>query len=348
MINKICLILSLACALRPPPARAGESAEFADKVAAEHGLSGAQADRLRAVLTRGPLTRNIGTEDPRALVGPNNSFHPASREQCARKVLATGAIRPNASFERKCGAKWMAPVPDYPGQPLEQARVCIDQFEFPDIPCEFPVAWTTGPTARQICESMGKRICDSGEWEGGCAGSMAPESEYYFGQGQEGSRASHNRNRQITWAAGLQGGSETRANCGVYTPGDPEIDPSVRGRYAPAGQSRGCNPGVSPTLTCGTNTWPSGFKANCRSAAGVYDMHGNLAEAVNLPMAQGQQGKFGRGPLGMEEHKGSFFVHRPQYPDDCRVRQPFEHATSFMANGMAFYQEGFRCCKDVR
>ena len=94
--------------------------------------------------------------------------------------------------------------------------------------------------------------------------------------------------------------------------------------------------------------WPSGFKHDCRSRLDVFDMHGNVAETVNLPTNPGQEAKSAHGPSGLTEHKGSFFVPRSQYPDDCRVRQPYEHDQSFPHNGMAFYQEGFRCCKDVR
>jgi hypothetical protein len=334
-----------------------ESAEFADKVVAAHGLSGAGAAKLRALLLNTPqLTRNIGTEDPDATQGPNNSWHPASRAQCAEKALQTGLIAPNPGFERICGAKWMSPIPDYAGQPLDQASVCIDQFEFPDIPCEYPVAWVTAPIAQKICASMGKRICDSGEWEGGCAGAMDERNGYYFGESSDAARKDHNDRRVAIWAyqfiESLRAARDTRATCGVFSPADPDISQPMRSDigkyYAPAGQSKGCDPAGNPYATCGTNTWPAGFKLECRSPLDVFDMHGNVAETTNLPSDPSQLASSAGGPGGLTEHKGSFFVYRPQYPDDCRVRQPYEHAGPFQKNGMAFYQEGFRCCKSAR
>ena len=213
------------------------------------------------------------------------------------------------------------------------------------MPCEYPVVWTSFRQAHQICQSMGKRLCNSSEWEGGCAGSIETRAPF------QNQRAQHNANREVVWAfqwiRELSGSRESRGTCGVYSANDPEIDPSVRGQYSAIGTSRACNPGVSPTATCGSNTWPAGFKNSCVSQLSVYDMHGNVAEVTNLPTGPGTVADMS-GTTGVNEHKGSFFVYRGNYPDDCRVRQPAEHQTT-MANdrGHSFYQEGFRCCKDV-
>ena len=61
----------------------------------------------------------------------------------------------------------------------ENARACIDRFEFPDIPCAYPVVWVRAREAAEICAAMGKRICDAHEWEGACAGSLEPP-DYRF------------------------------------------------------------------------------------------------------------------------------------------------------------------------
>jgi formylglycine-generating enzyme required for sulfatase activity len=382
--NKIILNLVVTAALiilAPHLAHSKESAEFADKVIAEHGITGDGALKLKRILTQTPqLTRNIGTEDPNVLHGPNNSWHMASRQQCINK----GKIKANPKFENICKAKWMAPIPNGASQSVDHASVCIDQFEFPNLPCEYPVVWSTSGNAQQICESMGKRLCNAHEWEGACAGSVEQNNPYRFSLAAGQRRASYNRAREKTWAfswlQSLAKTTETRGLCGVYTSTDPEISMPMRSNpsdyYSAIGTSHiliptlkpepkkyiDCNPGAPTTAqvvnTCGTNTWPSGFKDQCATENGVYDMHGNVAEAVSLPTSQAGifhgNGSNAKANLAATttEHKGSFFVYRGQYadlyPDDCRVRQPGEHNKgSVSTNPMAFYQEGFRCCKDV-
>ena len=77
-----------------------------------------------------------------------------------------------SDFEKICGAKYMAPLYNPATEKAEDARACIDQFEFPDIPCAYPVVWVRAREAALICKAMGKRICDAHEWEGACAGAL--------------------------------------------------------------------------------------------------------------------------------------------------------------------------------
>jgi len=321
-----------------------ESQEFAQRVAAEHCSTDACRHRLEQLLrsSRG-LTRNIGHEGP-STEGTNNSWHPASRATCVNKVLQSGVISENDLNKQMCGARWMVPVP-VKGRSPSTAKVCIDQFEFPNLPCEYPVVWTSASEAQRICQSMGKRLCNSFEWEGACAGGIETRTPF------AGQRGEHNAQREKVWAfqwiASLANTTESRGTCGVYTPNDPEIAPEVRGKYTAIGTSLGCDPAKSAMRTCGSNTWPSGFKHNCVSPLGVYDMHGNVAEVTNLPTSANDIAD-ASGRTGVNEHKGSFFLYRGNYPDDCRVRQPAEHQFPISRDtGHAFYQEGFRCCKDI-
>ena len=73
----------------------------------------------------------------------------------------------------------MAPLYDPATQSPDQAQACVDQFEFPDIACEYPVVWVRASEAAQICEAMGKRLCDAHEWEGACEGQALPP-DYRF------------------------------------------------------------------------------------------------------------------------------------------------------------------------
>ncbi len=341
-------------------ASGAESQEFANKVIKEHGMQGDQAVRLRNLLTKGHgLTRNIGTEDAAAFRGPNNSYHPVTRAQCRSKILKSGIIQPNKEYERICGAKWMAPILDADGK----ASVCIDQFEFPDIPCEYPLVWVPSNTAQQICRSMGKRLCNAHEWEGGCAGEIEPITSYRFDIANENARRNTiNANRERVWAFQSQpefaDRTDSRVLCGVYSPDDPDVLSQAKANIQAgsiAGLSNGCAPSKSAYRTCGTNTWPAGYKYRCKSSLDVYDMHGNVAEVVNLPS---HKGNIAKGNItGFTERKGSFFVDRsniksrggaPRYPDDCRVRQPYEHKKEIKHDtAHSFYQEGFRCCKNI-
>ena len=103
----------------------------------------------------------------------------------------------NAQFERICGGKYLAPLYDPKTGTAEQAKACIDQFEFPNIPCAYPVVWVKAREAAQICEAEGERLCDAHEWEGACAGSLQPP-DYRFDLGAEpaaGSRHSSDAHR---------------------------------------------------------------------------------------------------------------------------------------------------------
>jgi len=59
---------------------------------------------------------------------------------------------------------------------------------------------------------------------------------------------------------------------------------------------------------CGSNTFPDGTLPTCRSPLGVYDLNGNAAEHMNLPLDPSQMASRGSTSLGYTEMKGSWFV----------------------------------------
>lgn len=268
---------------------------------------------------------------------PAVARHPVTPEQCLAKLKQGSVSYDNPRFEKICGARYMAPLYDPATQKPEDAKACIDQFEFPDIPCAYPVVWVKAREAAEICSAMGKRLCDAHEWEGACDGSLQPpDYRWDLAKGLppnaavERMRAAHNRGYSATkrWSYG------------------PEYQ---RGLCAASSQkSPGCNGGG--WNICGSNTFPAGDFPDCRSPLQVYDLNGNAAEHMNLPLNPSQMSSLGSRELGYTEMKGSWFIFDTYraHEDWCRWRAPYWHGTRVMDPGShANYHLGFRCCKSL-
>jgi formylglycine-generating enzyme required for sulfatase activity len=243
----------------------------------------------------------------------------------------------NPVFEKLCGAKFMAPLYDPETQHAEDARVCIDQFEFPDIPCVYPVVWVRASEAAEICEAMGKRICDAHEWEGACAGRLGPP-DYRFDLVDAHSpedairlmRNAHNRHYEASksWSYGPEYKTGVCGTSSYKTPGCPG------GNWD----------------RCGSNTFPAGMFPECHSPLEVYDLNGNAAEHMNLPLNDRQMASRGSHEYGYTEMKGSWFIfdRYRAHEDWCRWRAPFWHGSRLMdPKSHRNYHLGFRCCKTL-
>ena len=293
----------------------------------EQGLSATQLESLRQIFDRSGY---IGQGNP------DISEHPDTSEGCRARLAAQDVSYANPRFERICHARYMAPLYDPATQAPEDAKACIDQFEFPDIPCAYPVVWVKANEAAQICAAEGKRLCDAHEWEGACAGALEqPDYRFDLARGLPPQvaigrmRAAHNqaRARDKSWSYGPQYRSGVCATASHKTPG--------------------C-PGGGWEL-CGSNTYPAGDFPACRSKLDVYDLNGNAAEHMTLPLDESQMASRGSTGLGYTEMKGSWFVFDSfaAHPDWCRWRAPFWHGTRVMdEHSHANYHLGFRCCKD--
>jgi formylglycine-generating enzyme required for sulfatase activity len=180
--------------------------------------------------------------------------------------------------------------------------------------------------AAALCSATGKRLCDAHEWEGACAGALHPsDSEYAWGHVRREMRALHNARREVVWAYGAAKNHALCATSSAKSPGCPG-----------SGYER-----------CGSNTMPSGSFPACVSPLGVYDLHGNVAEHMSLPLAPAELGS--AGGKGVTEMKGSWFVFGriDAHPDDCRWRAPDWHASRVDdPRSHSNYHLGFRCCKD--
>lgn len=281
----------------------------------ELGVPESQLVEIRAIVEASPY---LGQGNPTV------TSHSITQQQCrASRAKATTV----GDDQRICGAPNMVALfdPEH-GEPAS-AKLCIDQFEFPNIPCEYPVVWVRSSEAARLCRLLDKRLCDAHEWEGACAGKLRPaakEYESYIPRFE--AELFHNRSRERLWATGYQ--------------------PDARSCATGAQKSPGC---VDASWErCGTNSYPAGAFPRCVSPFGVYDLHGNVAEHMNLPLNESQLGS--RGGSGETEMKGSWFAfdeYHP-HPDDCRWRAPAWHATAVDSDTSHFnYHLGFRCCRDL-
>ncbi len=304
---------------------AQDNAELLRELQATHDLTPTQMQRIRAIFSG---SRIIGQGNPAV------TQHRLTPEQCRARLGQQGVNYANARFERICGAKYMAPLYDPAKERPEDAKACIDQFEFPDIPCAYPVVWVKAREAAQLCAAEGKRLCDAHEWEDACQGSAQPP-DYRFDLavgvppevGLRRMRAAHNaaHARDRRWSYGPQ------YRTGICATG--------------SFKSPGCNGG--DWSHCGSNTYPAGSFPACRSPLDVYDLNGNAAEHMNLPLNPGQMSSRGSVTLGYTEMKGSWFSFDRfrAHEDWCRWRAPFWHGSRVMdPHSHANYHLGFRCC----
>ena len=296
-----------------------------------HGLGGAELARLRALFA---ASEWIGQGNPAV------SEHPVTAEQCLAATKGRGDDLRLPEFERICGAKYMAPLYDpESGQKPTDAKVCIDRFEFPNIPCAYPVTWVRANEVVEICGLEGKRICDAHEWEGACDGRLlGPDYELDTIKYWETKEAA-NHQRGMHNSRIVKAGAKRWAYGKEYRTG-------VCGTASHKSQS--CGSGWS---SCGTNTFPAGFFPDCQSPLGVYDQHGNAAEHMNLPLKESELATSPTHEYGFTEMKGSWFVFDQirAHDDWCRWRAPFWHGTR-ITNPQSHrnYHLGFRCCKDVK
>lgn len=326
------IIVLITCLVAPFAAAAKSLAEQNEQLFRElqdvHGLDVAQLQSIRAIFLRSGF---IGQGNPII------SAHPMTVAHCRDRLKQQRVSYANPAYARICEARYMAPLYDPATEIVEEARVCIDQFEFPNIPCAYPVVWVRAREAAQICEAIGKRLCDAHEWEGACAGRLA-SADYRFDLARGVSAnlavsrmaAAHNsaHNAQKSWSYGPSYRQGVCATSAAKTPG-----------CAGGGWSQ-----------CGSNTFPAGVFPACRSVLDVYDLHGNAAEHMNLPLDESQMASRGSKTLGYTEMKGSWFVFDTYraHEDWCRWRAPYWHGSRVMdPRSHANYHLGFRCCKSL-
>lgn len=287
-----------------------------------------RAQDYRDVIKSATSSPYIGQGNPKVTV------HPITKEQCLEKLAKESISYKNSEYKKICNSEYMAPLYDPSKETMAEAKVCIDQFEYPNIPCEYPIVWVRANEAAKICEAVGKRLCDAHEWEGACSGQLLA-ADYNFklvGRNEKETiklrRLEHNKKTKRDWAYG------PKSEKGICA--------------ADSFKSAGCNGGN--WKACGSNTYPAGYFSKCKSKLDVYDQHGNAAEHMNLPLNPEQFSSHPSARLGHTEMKGSWFIFDKYHAhsDWCRWRAPYWHGSrTRYKKSHHNYHLGFRCCKDT-
>ena len=286
------------------------------------GVTNAEIARVRAIFAG---SRWIGQGNPSVT---RHALTPAQAQaRLPKPALEFYRVK---QFEKICGERYMAPLYDPATEKPEDAKACADMFEYPNVPLAYPVVWVRANEAAQLCAAEGKRIGDAHEWEGASHGALtAPD--YFFGMSVQSARAAHNAKYQ----------SSARYSIG----------PTWKSGVCATGsfKSGSCNGGSF--TGCGSNTYPVGSFPECKSPLGVYDLDGNAAEHMNLPLAPDQMASRGSTKLGVTEMKGSWFIWDKvrAHTHWSRWRAPYWHGTRVMAgNSHHNYHLGFRCFKTIK
>ena len=142
-----------------------------------------------------------------------------------------------------------------------------------------------------------RRLCDAHEWEGACAGAPAAarlplrpcrRASLPRRPCADARRAQPGEPARKTWCYGPLTGRALRNVA------------ATRPRAARAAAGTGC----------GSNTFPAGSFPACRSPLGVFDLHGNAAEHMNLPLDASQMASRGSGSWG-DRDEGKLVHLRP-------------------------------------
>jgi hypothetical protein len=335
-----CLLLAgVACerapeGTAPTETTANSAAAFSSPIAASATAStlavAPTPPRPLAALTQDGLLALLGPFDPAAeafvrkhvdVGGPaamnqgnqEIAHHAISRERCLEGLRALTLQTP---AERRLCGDHANMVPIYEDGDPASARACIDLFEFPNQPCELPFVWAGPAQGQALCKQLGKRLCTQEEWMLACDADPAGGERWRYAYGNRLDLEVCNTNKR--------GLTHHREPCDATT-------------------------ARSAWKTCGTHTEPSGSFPRCRSRLGVFDLHGNVAEAMTRRDPDGKT---------YSQLKGSAFFYvdvqredggkqeRENYPDVCR-HDPRWHVQHMPRAWHVNYHLGFRCCVDV-
>jgi formylglycine-generating enzyme len=197
-------------------------------------------------------------------------------------------------FPERCAeydrAKWLAISASLPSK---EEHFCMDRFEYPNQKGAYPYVMVTWMEAKDMCKAQGKRLCSEEEWTFACEGEEA--TPYPTGYSRDSTQCVIDEPWGMPKEGSLLPRDTERAK--------EEIERVFHGAV-------------------------SGSERSCKSAAGIYDMTGNVDEWTHSSQA-------GERPSIL---KGGYFG---------PVRTRCRPATRAHNEWHLYYQEGFRCCSDA-
>ena len=270
---------------------------------------------------------------------PAIARHPMTPAQCRDRLERKRVDYENPEFERICGGKYMAPLYDPATRSAAAGEGLHRPVRVPGHPLRVPGGLGQGARGGRDLRGAGQAPVRRPRMGGRVRRAALEPPDYRFDLADgvspnaavERMRAAHNRAHAATkrWSYG------------------PEYQRGVCAARQLA-RSPGCQGGG--WNQCGSNTYPAGSFPDCRSPLGVYDLNGNAAEHMNLPLSPAQMASRGSTTLGYTEMKGSWFIFDTYraHEDWCRWRAPFWHGSRVMdPHSHANYHLGFRCCKTL-
>ncbi len=258
------------------------------------------------------LNLNVGPAVTRMNQG-NKAIAHHSRGQRACLAGLEHATSQTEEQRTRCAAPNMVPV--YRHGDSKTAAYCIDQFEFPNKPCELPFVWAAPTHAQTACTIQGKRLCTEDEWSLACRADPAGGADSLYAYGNDLDLDICNTNKK---------------------------------------RENKCNPQTAEKTwaTCDTDTEPAGSFPKCHSRFGVYDMHGNVAEIMTRKdkdgtiVSQLKGSAFFYAEVARRPDEPQLPTGRETYPDQCNY-DPRWHIEPMTGAWHVNYHLGFRCCKTI-
>lgn len=260
--------------------------------AEENALASFEEDALAS-------TRDGISAGPAAVPGPGTGQQPAStgRARCPAEMALVE--------DRVCVDRWenslveLTPDGERPWSPFAPIDGLERRVRAVSRPGVIPQGYISGRQAKMACEASGKRLCRSDEWISACRG---PE-DTLFPYGAHRQRGVCNDDERPVHpvaeiASLLDIKSEELWTTAMNNPLINQLSHALR---------------------------PTGERAGCTNAYGVFDMVGNLHEWVDDP-----GGTF----------RGGYYMDTTRNGEGCK------YATTAHSFGYHDYSTGFRCCMD--
>lgn len=249
-------------------------------------------------------SHNNGQSCPAGMVRVQGAHQ--SREEVIR-LQHKACLDPNWNPKYLC-TKFAASKLAEPAKKTTPLDYCVDRYEFPNIPGEYPAVLLSWNDAKALCEAQGKRLCTEDEWVFACEGPRAQPYPYGYDRYTD---------------------PRSRFPDNVIQGDGCNIDIIRKGFKVNAAKFLKDKKSAAAMIEI-DRLWAgvkSGSRKQCVSPFGVYDITGNIEEWT---MATGPT------PRGFKSVlRGGYWM-----PVESRC-QPGNY---FHGPGHAFYQTGFRCC----